>query len=293
MAGNKRRQYWLRLGRFFLALSILTWVFLVFGSANFYLNELTNPDCPTAPPPPPGFISIDLPQPDGTILNGWWHSQNNGSVIMLIGGHGSNRTALEQEARLLSNAGYGVITSDTRHCNGQPLSFGWLEMQEAESMLTYAQTNAPNAQIGALGFSAGAVSILRTAANHPQIRAIVAEGNYANLYHEMTNSAASPLSYRWQLEHAVAFLYTLRTGVSPQQIDMPSQLEKISPRPVLLIHGDREASDNEAHQQLSSAGENARLWIIPNCGHGGYPQAAPLEYNRELISFYKENLNNQ
>lgn len=56
--------------------------------------------------------------------------------------------------------------------------------------------------------------------------------------------------------------------------------------PVLLIYGEHEAGEGHAWEQYQAAGEPKALWIVPGCGHGGYPQVAPEEWEQRVVAFF-------
>ncbi len=285
MIGSNKPQW---LGKLFLTLS-LAWLLVILGLSNHYLNSMLHPACEPAPKPPLGFVETKIPF-QGQTLTGWWAAPSNGAIILLFGGHGANQAALAEEAQFLQQAGFGVLTTNYRHCLGQAVSFGWQEVEEFNAVYAHAQTLAPQAQLAAFGFSAGAIAAMRGAGLHPEIKALTAVGNYALLTDEIISRDAPFFSLRWQIEHAVLLLYELRTGLSPDQVNILPELEKIAPRPVLLIHGEYEQERSQAALQLRAAGKNARLWIAPHSDHGTYFQQVPEQYRETVINFFQQNL---
>ncbi|MAT43543.1 MAG: hypothetical protein CL609_14495 [Anaerolineaceae bacterium] len=208
----------------------------------------------------------------------------------MFGGHGSNQAALMEEAQFLAGEGYGILTSNYRHCLGEPVSFGWLEEEEFEAVFNFVHQLDPNAKIGAFGFSAGAITAIRGASQHSEIQALTAVGNYASLKHEIITPDEPLLTLRWQIGRGVYFLYWLKTGLSPAQVDILTELKKINPRPILLIHGEYEQIENQAVLQHQSAGNNAVLWIAPHSSHGDYLTEVPHDYRKTVINFFEQNL---
>jgi pimeloyl-ACP methyl ester carboxylesterase len=165
-----------------------------------------------------------------------------------------------------------------------------LEQEEFEAVFTFAQILNPDAKMGVFGFSAGAITAIRGASLHPEIQAITAVGNYASLKHEIITPNEPFLTLRWQIERGVYFLYWLKTGLSPAQVNILAELNKISPRPILLIHGEDEQIKNQAVLQLQAAGKNAVLWIAPHSSHGDYLTEVPHDYRKTVINFFEQNL---
>ena len=270
-----------------LALALAAaWVILIAGWSVHYTEKLLRPACIRADfSSPPNFKSITLITPEGLALSGWWLPPKNGAVILLLGGLGSSRDTLLPEAQILAEAGYGVLTLDSRACAGALGTLGYAETAELSAMLDYAQHQVGVEWVGVLGFSVGGTTALLGSAQFPELRAVVAEGNFANLQDEITYTPARVLSPQWQAQHLVLLVYRLRTGLSPRVVSPVDALPQIAPRPVFLIHGDRELARTHGQDQ-ANAGPSAVLWIVPNAGHGEYRAADPDEYARRITSFF-------
>lgn len=288
MIGKNKFLYWIRIFFLFLFSFFIIWVTVILFLGNQYLSSLLYPTCEQNPIIPEGYEKISIPFHGGT-LEGLWKSSQNGAVILIMGGHASNETNMLPEAQSLSDAGYGIITTSYRHCLGETLSFGWFEVEEFEAAYQTLRKKAPGAKIGVYGFSAGAVSAIRGSSAHKDIFSIVTVGNYASLNHEIISGNYPFLSFGWQMERAVFLLYSLHVGISPKEVTVLPDLEKISPRPILLIHGEYEAIHNQAELQIQAAGEGAILKIIPNSNHGQYLDQDPL-YPKIVINFFEETL---
>ena len=154
-------------------------------------------------------------------------------------------------------------------------------------MADFAQRQPGVERLGAVGFSAGGAAVLLAAARDPRLAAVVAEGNYANLYDEMTASAAPLLSLEWQIDRFCALFYSLVTGVWAGDVSPVDAAAKIGPRAVFFIHGEREIERSRGQKQYTAAVQPRQLWIVPNAGHGDYLSAAPQEYPRRLVEFFE------
>jgi hypothetical protein len=74
------------------------------------------------------------------------------------------------------------------------------------------------------------------------------------------------------------------------EISPISVIDQISPRPLLLIYGEHELVSTQARQLLAQAGDPKELWVVPDCGHGGYLNAAPEEWERRVVGFFDDAL---
>ncbi len=262
------------------------WLIVVGGSSAAYIQALLNPTCVPSGAARPGFRTVTLTTAGGLALNGWYHPSSNGALILLLGGQGSNRDSMLAEASFLSAHGYGALTLDGRQCAGATTTLGYREVEDLEGMVDFASAQPEVRWLGALGFSAGGVTVIRGAARIPQVQAVVAEGNFANLYQEITAVESPPLSLGWQIRHLVAVAYTLSVGVWPGQVSPLDDLPAVSPRPVLLVHGEYEVGRTCGQAQAEAAGPNAELWVVPAASHGQYYALQPVEYEKRILDFF-------
>ena len=272
---------------------IVAWGSLLTVLSVQYVNSLTLPGCVTGASQPAGFEAVSLDTPDGFRLSGWYHPPSNGSVILLLAGNGGSRDAMLPDAILLARHGYGALTLDYRNCAGGRTSLGYREADDLRLMAEFALAQPGVSQLGALGFSAGSVAVIRGARRLPQIKAVVAEGNYYNLDYEIRNAPAVPLSLEWQIQALVELSYRGLVGVWPAEVSPVSDLPGLSPRPVLLVFGEKEIANNRGYDQLAAAKEPKQMWVVPGVGHGGYFQAWPEEYERRVIQFFDQAFSSQ
>ena len=197
---------------------IVTWIVIFLCMSLVYIEALLHPACPPTAESLPGYESITLQTRDGLDLKGWWSPPDNDIVILLLGGLGSNRDSMLDDANLLTSHGYGVVTLEYRHCAGKITTLGYREIYELEAMLNFAKAQSGVENIGVLGFSVGGATALRGAALYPEIEAVIAEGNYANLYDEITAVQTKLFSIEWQIQQLVTIGYWLRTGINPARI---------------------------------------------------------------------------
>ncbi len=262
------------------------WLIVVGGSSAAYVHTLLNPPCLPSGPVPSGFQPVTLQTASGLLLDGWYRPPTNGALILLLGGQGSNRGAMLGEAAFLSARGYGALTLDGRQCAGAMTTLGYREVEDLQAMVDFASRQPEVRWLGGLGFSAGSVTLSRGAARIPQIQAVVAEGNFANLYQEITAVDSPPLSLGWQIRQLVAVAYTFSVGVWPGQVSPLDDLPAIRPRPVLLIHGEYEVERTRGQAQAEAAGQPEALWVVPGAGHGQYAFLHLFEYEKRIVEFF-------
>lgn len=275
--------------RFLLLLgAAFMFAYLVFtlGLSGYYTYNLLHPACQRAEESQSGYELVTLSMADGVELSGWWHAPQNQAVILMLPGSGGNRDAMLPYAQPLVQAGYGVLMLESRNCAGHMVTLGWRESEDMQTMLDYALSQPDVDWVGALGFSVGGAAALNAAADDERILAVVAMGQYANLYNEFTNSAGAMMSYEWQIDNLVAVEYWLFTGVSSTALSPVEDIRLVAPRPVLLIFGELEIANGNGYAQAEAGGSTTELWVIPGAGHGGYIQAAGGEVGERIVDFF-------
>jgi uncharacterized protein len=251
---------------------------------------MLHPPCPAGLHIYPPFQSVEVTTRDGVELNGWWHPSGNGVVVLLLGGQGANRDAMLDRAQILVKHGYGAMTIGYRNCAGRAISLGYNEVEDLQAMVDFVVWQPGVRQLVVHGFSVGGAAGIRAAVRLPELEAVVAEGNYADLQDLFLSQAGPVLSFEWQLQHWMVVFYTLYSGVSPAMLRPLADLERISPRPVLLIHGEHEIWRTRGREQYNAAREPRSLWVVPGAEHGQYLQLAAVEYEEVLISWLNREL---
>ena len=265
--------------------------------ASVFVGKLIQPGCPAAVPFGENFSSpekIQLQTQEGVSVPAWYFPSQNGAAIITLGGLGGALGTALPPAGPLMEAGFGVRQIGSRACATpvHPVTLGGSEIQEAAAGLAFllSRTEVDPARIGIFGFSMGGVGAIRTAARHPEIAAVVAEGGYFNLGDDFVEPDAPEPLFRKVFLVTVAGVFWQRTGHNPWQLSPVDEIGALSPRPVLLIYGEHEAGSGRAQLQFDTAGEPKELWVVPGGDHGKNHLAAPGEYTQRIVTFFKNTL---
>jgi uncharacterized protein len=272
---------------------VLTFLAVDVSLAWLFISALIHPPCHEKAPI--RLVDVDrqeipLTAPDGTKVRAWYYPSQNGAVILAMGGMGGSLGQNLPPVGFLIEQGYGVLQIDSRACAQTPqaVTLGADEILDAAAGLEYLRSlpEVDSGRIGAMGFSMGGVTAIRTAARHPEIAGLVAEGGYANLGEHFLNQGGDVILPVRFLLYSVAGVYWLRTGVNPWEVSPQDDITSISPRPIFLIYGEHEGASGHATRQYEAAGEPKILWIVPNGVHGGNHLVAAGEYERRVIEFF-------
>lgn len=236
-----------------------------------------------------GVEDLTLRSQDGVVLRGWYVPSQNRAAVILVHGHGGQRAQLLPEAVALARHGYGVLLFDWRghgESGGARTTWGVEEQRDLEAAIDYvsARPDVDPRRVGVVGFSMGAMVAAEVAARDRRVHAAVLEGAYTSLEEMWRHDER-----RWGWLSGNAAIRALRrAGISPEMVQPLDAMQRIAPRPVLLISG---ASDGEVPSEVTirlaaAAPQAARLWIIPRATHTTYAATARGELGRRLTEFF-------
>src|SRR5437667_2882877 len=128
------------------------------------------------------YEEVELVTADG-INFGAWHFRQPGSpqTVIVSGGHKGQRQGALGIAVALWRKGFNVILYSYRGMPGSdraPITFGLNEVLELQAAIAFARKRIPNARIGLLGYSMGAVVSLLGAAGEPGVQALVLDSPF-------------------------------------------------------------------------------------------------------------------
>lgn len=281
---NKKLRYGLNLPGF--ALSVLA---LAFGGFAVYVTRLYLYPPHQLPHSTPAeyaisFEDIKLVTQDGLKLQAWYTPPQNGVLILVAHGHAAYRLA--NYYALFAKNGYGVLAWDARAhgaSDGNLSTLGYYELLDAEAALAFALQQPGVQKVGAHGISMGGVTLIRAAARHPEIQALVADSAYASLA-EVISFFDLPTPFQWVMRLTAEW----EMGVSVEQLRPIDDVRQISPRPVFFIQGlaDGRVIPDSAERLYAAAGGPRQLWTEPGVGHAAMYPTFGAEYERRVIEFF-------
>ena len=226
---------------------------------------------------------------DGVRLSGWYIASRNGAAIVLVHGGGGDRQGTIRHARMLAEAGYGVLLYDARgrgESAGQENAFGWRWDRDVRGAVSYLEARGIH-RVGLLGLSTGAEAVVTEAATDPRVGAVVADGLQGR-----TPDDASHLGFgnRISLEPAFAVAGAeigLARGESQPRPLFGLVHELARTRPLLLIGT---VSYEREFDRAYTRGTRAQLWELPQTAHTQGLHDHPAAYRARVLALFRRGL---
>lgn len=285
-------------------------------------SQLTLPKRVFDPALNPGIYNLtyeDLRFParnDGLQIAAWYiPSDQNQKVIILAHGRDNSRTSgfcnqFVSFANELHKAGFSVMMIDLRG-HGQSADsryyFGIKERQDILGAVDWLEMQGYQpGDIGVLGYSLGAGSVIGAASEEKDIGAIWIDSAFADI--------KSVIEGMWVQQSGLSqlFLYPTEWMVRPMYgYDITAsrpvdEIGKVAPRPIFMAHCQQDALIPISHMdRLLAVADNTQTWIISNCdqhtvGKDFVPEVynnhaigyciQPEEYGQKVIEFFGESL---
>ncbi len=178
------------------------------------------------------------------------------------------------------------------------------ETRDVKAALAYvrARPDADPAGVGLFGVSRGGSAAICVAARDPRVWAVATDGAFP------TRGTMNAYIERWAEIYVrskfvrthlpklgfyrfVGWAGRMRTAwrLDRRFPDVERAIARISPRPLLMIHGERDAyiGPDIARTFFDLAGEPKRLWLVPGAKHNRCREVDPEGYRDHLERFFR------
>jgi uncharacterized protein len=243
------------------------------------------------------YEDVELTTADG-ISFGAWHFRQPGSpqTVIVSGGHKGQRQGSLGISAALWRKGFNVIDYSYRGMSGSdraPVTFGIKEVLELQAVIAFARKRIPNARIGLLGYSMGAVVSLLGAAGEPGVEALVLDSPFSDLRTLLKERVRRAIllpgaPFVW----LAGLMLRLRSRTRLSECSPQAVLSSLEPRPLFFIHGGADDITNVNHsRRLYDAYRGPReIWIVQGAPHtGAYFADRPL-YVERVAGFFARHL---
>ena len=160
--------------------------------------------------------------------------------------------------------------------------------------MAYALGRVPGARLGLVGYSMGASIAILLAADEPRVAAVVADSPFTGIADVVAHGAARLRLPARLVVPAADLLNGWRYGYRFGAVRPIEAVAAISPRPLLIVHGEADSliPVGHAHALFETARAPKDLWIIPGAEHcGGYFADRP-GYVARVADFFQQQLGN-
>ena len=234
---------------------------------------------------------------DGLRLEGWFITSvdESDATVILVPGRGLTKACYLDYVRLLADNGYNVLLFDMRGeggSDGHTRSFGVHEANDVLGALRYLRQVHPQQSryIFGYGISHGAAAVVSAAGADKRIKAVVIDSPFAEptvVLDSAIRIIPSPL--RQYIRWASMIIASAELGCNLFQAGNIREIGRISPRPVLILHGldDKISPPTDAERLYHAAGSPKRLCEIPNAGHAQNIYLGGDEYAAEVLAVFK------
>lgn len=270
-----------------------------FGISAYVADRLTRP-ARNLPDHQPSYLGLAYEDvvfnsaEDNIPLGGWYIDSPGDRVVIMMHGRDFSRTANGglEKAAVLAGHGYAVLMFDFRAhglSGGDRYTFGQRETRDVEGALTYLRSRGVTS-VAAYGISMGAATALMSAAEHPEIKAVMAESSYAELSTLIEDHLPRESGLPRFFDPGVLLMARLVAGLDVKQARPVDAVRQLGSRPILLVHS---ANDEfvplDAAYRLLRAGTgnpNLSLWELAGASHCEGFTTHKQEYTTRMLAFY-------
>lgn len=232
-------------------------------------------------------------------VNGWYVPAPEATTTILIcPGYRSSMSDILGMIAHLWKAGHNVLAFEYYGHGvevGGPVTLGYREINDFLGAVVYAKERAPQARLGVVSYSMGAAVAIMACALNTDVEALVADSAFAT--HE------SVVSYNFRRAFHIPYapfswladyLLWLRAGYHFHQVEPLRDIHRISPRPILIIHGGKDSivDPRDASLLYAAASEPKELWIAPEADHCGAYFSDRSGYVKKMLDFFDLHLKN-
>ncbi|GAA4787021.1 alpha/beta fold hydrolase [Streptomyces ziwulingensis] len=194
-----------------------------------------------------------------------------------------DRPHLRRIAEALARHGAVVTFSFRGHgASGGRSTVGDREVLDLAAAVAWAR-DLGHARVATVGFSMGGSVVLRHAALHRGVDAVVSVSSPARWYYRGT---APMRRLHWLVtrpEGRVVGRYGFRTRIhhrdwNPVPLSPVEAVPRIAPAPLLVVHGDSDGYFPVDHPRMlaEAAGDHGELWLEPGMGHAEHATGEDL-----------------
>jgi fermentation-respiration switch protein FrsA (DUF1100 family) len=258
------------------------------------------------------YSDVSFPTHEDATLRGWLIPAPPAppgtapSSLAVVAAHGraGDRRDLLSQAETFHGLGASVLLFDFRDHGvsdgaSRGMSLGYREAQDISAAVRYLKEVHGYRRVVVVGESLGASSAILAAAEDGAIDAVIAESPIAE-FETFIRSAGwqsilrisllgrLPAPPLWWARTVRAFtLHRVGAESLREPVDV---VERIAPRPLLIVHGAADDVVDPAHAErlYARAGGPKSLWIVPGATHTGASRLQPEAYRAHVSALLQQ-----
>lgn len=231
---------------------------------------------------------------DGVDIHGWLLRGDPGQPALILC-HGYQRS-MEEPFGLaidLRERGFTVMLFDFRGCgrsSGRYTTIGHHEPEDLLAAVGWLRAQVgQDVPIGVYGISMGGSIAIEAAARCPEIGAVVSDSAFAHLSGAVEHRFSTLRGLNLHAHRATMLIAERMCNGRVAAVRPVDAIGRIAPRPVLLIHGDRDGIVPLHHvEELYAAAEQPKeCWVVAGSTHAMARLDAPEEYLDRITRFFQ------
>jgi hypothetical protein len=235
------------------------------------------------------YEDVHFRSSDGLMLHGWWlpaKGEAKGTVLFFHG-NAENISTHIGNVYWLPAQNYNVFLPDYRgygKSEGVPTLEGIQDDLNSAMGYLLQRKDIDAERIVILAQSLGGAMAIYNVAHSPyraKIKALITESAFSD-YRDLSREKLGSFWLSWPLQWPLSFL--IDNDFSPLPV-----VNKISPIPLLIIHGDKDKVVPLAHGQalFAAAKQPKEMWVVPE---GGHIEALKHEKYRKMLLEYLDRI---
>jgi pimeloyl-ACP methyl ester carboxylesterase len=235
---------------------------------------------------------------EGQKLHGYFSPTANGAYVMLQHGFKANRGHMLEEAKILQDAGFGVLVTSIRAHDlndGNQITFGVKEVNDIAAWHSYLvnEQGLKKGKLGLLGNSMGAAIALEYAALNQDVAAVVAVSAFSSLQDTINVSVEYFTGLpAFPFAPMISYWAQIILGMDVEQVNATKAAAMLCNTPLLIMQGGEDivVSVESGQWIFDAACGDKELWFEEQLGHAKFDTQKPDEFKRRVVAFFNNTL---